>query len=87
MGVLESRPWADQRVENVSLDHGSSGGRFIIASLSLFRLLYVGKNGYYEDVDVGMVEVLFASFALEAIVSFPAKIRWLQQELLTVSFS
>lgn len=31
IGVLESRPWADHRVENVSLDHGSSGGRFIIA--------------------------------------------------------
>lgn len=36
MGVLESRPWVDHRVENVSLDQGSSGGRFIVAFLSLF---------------------------------------------------
>jgi hypothetical protein len=30
MGVLESRPWVDQRVVNVSLDQGRSGGRFIV---------------------------------------------------------
>ena len=32
IGVLESRPWVDHRLANVSLDQGRSGGRFIVAS-------------------------------------------------------
>ena len=53
MGVLESRPWADHRVENVSLDQGSSGGRFIVASGSLFRLRrgrLIGRRWHGERV-------------------------------------